>query len=381
MSEGLTLYALLMFLYFAECFVFSGYDDAIVTLAISGKRKISTMNALIGLTQKKITLLNPFTPFSLDYMANVPRLSLSPTGVCSYAIVDYLDTKRMSQEQTTCLYDDIKQICANDSTLMINGTFFVSCSCNEQARYYVDVVNNLKSLKSNDRVKYLLEVIGQQFSNEQILEEINTISSHLQWLRVACLLLFTGTFIVAPVAVLMYGLETMLIPIIFLLYSLAVPVAVLNYSAQKNLIKNSVWSRIASVIKIMLCPPMAIRLPSELSLTSLVRFHPIPVIDTNLGDTGLSFYTEALRKLLHPIQTRSENSVSNAIIDWYAEAEYNAFLHYGNTKYGTPFNSFGSDPMQESGSHSYCPRCLTQYTISVGTCSNCKGVMLRSFSS
>jgi len=361
--------------------VISGCDDAIVTMAIFGKRKISTMNALIGLHQKKITLLNPFTPISLEYLANVPRISLSPAGVCSYVIKDYLDTNKMSQEQTTWLFDDIKQICANDSMVMINGAFFVSCSCNKQAKYYVDIVNNTKSLKISDRGKYLLEVITRQFSSKQILEEINTISSNLRWLRVACSLLFFGTFIVAPGAVLLYSLEKMIIPIILLLYSLAVPVAVLNYSAQKNLIKNGLGSRVVAIIKIILCPPMAIRLPSEISLTALAQFHPIPVIVTILGDTGLSFYLESVRKLMHPLQMHSENPVSNDIIDWYSEAEYNAFLHFGKTRYGTSFDSCGAAPIQESGSQSYCPRCLTQYKISVGTCSNCKGVMLHAFSS
>jgi hypothetical protein len=185
--------------------------------------------------------------------------------------------------------------------------------------------------------------------------------------------LFLFLYVVVPVLGGLFGLIRLIIPAAVVMVALAIVIAILFQRAHKKLYPEESSERFESVIKMILCPPVAIRAADLLTKNLLSEFSPI-VLARVLQATGEQhFVRNVILDLKYPI--KHELSDRNAVetLTWTTNEQLSVCEHYVKA------DELRAPVQREENSRSYCPRCLCQFVVADDECSDCPGVKLVSF--
>lgn len=159
----------------------------------------------------------------------------------------------------------------------------------------------------------------------------------------------------------------------------AVFISIAFFRAHRLLYPLSTYDRVVNVVKMLLCPPFAIRAADLLSLHALSRFHPVLLASLLPGPHTRPFLRSWLADLDHPLRHGFSDSPALSIASWYARAERDRCAALLNAHPDLALDRLLTPPACDGLSVSYCPRCLAQFTASSSDCPDCPGVPLRPF--
>jgi hypothetical protein len=199
--------------------------------------------------------------------------------------------------------------------------------------------------------------------------------NELRSLEILCSVFFPLLFILAPLMAFHYGLEAVIIPTAILMIGFAVAIASLVWYRHKALwpsLPNERWS---SVLKIIFCPPGAIRAFTDLTANFPMTCDPLVVSALLPRDDRERFALAYLRDLHFPIKDGLEGPVKE-VVDWYRTELLKQAMTYVKTQTDLRLDSMTAPPVLETGCQSYCPRCQSQFTTEAGDCPGCDGVHL-----
>jgi len=182
------------------------------------------------------------------------------------------------------------------------------------------------------------------------------------------LILFLFLFVLTPVLGSFFGLMTLVIPVAIVMVALAVEIAILFRRAHRKLYPAESAERLESLVKMILCPPVAIRAADILTKNLLAEFSPIILAEVLTGSGERQFVRSVILDLKHPL--KHELSDANAVetITWAANEQVKLCERQAL-----------APTQREENSISYCPRCECQFVVAVVECPDCPGVDLIAF--
>jgi hypothetical protein len=153
-------------------------------------------------------------------------------------------------------------------------------------------------------------------------------------------------------------------------------IATQYYRAQKKLYPFKKADGIINFIKMILCPPVAIRAGNSLSLDTLSQFHPVVLGDILLGSGATAFLSSQIKAMQYPLRFELSNPQALSIVTWFAAFELDAINAYIKREYKSSFTSFLLPPPWDGVSTAYCPRCSCQFAAFSNECPDCSGVRM-----
>ncbi|HKR12455.1 MAG TPA: hypothetical protein VJT15_10380 [Pyrinomonadaceae bacterium] len=377
-TDGQTLLFILALLYLTECFIWVK-KQSVAFVSNSGKRwRVTTPKSWLGNANGGALMLNPLPPPGRVFLSHLLPISISPTGVCAFNS-QTLSWGARSTTQTGefVLFSAINKATADGAHLLFNGEKFTKCVTPKQAKALADLIGEVSAAKLSKREALLRAWLAKQFDTKQAVNVWRETEEAVGPIRWMCLLSFVFVFVALPVAVTIFGLERLIIPLAAAMVLLAVQTAVMFYRAHRKLFPRESQERFENVVKMILCPPVSLRAADVLTRNALSEFSPLVVANVLEGADEQRFVRAVVLDLEHPLLHEVTEQHAMETVNWMAAEQLR--LTREHVQRAGLANLFG--PTEREGeSLSYCPRCSVQFVMTKGECPDCPGVALVSFS-
>ena len=375
MTEGVTIYVLLWLLYLSECFIWLNKRGVAFVTRWNKKWQLGTPSSFIATYKGGAVLLNPLHPGTRVAVSSLSPVSISPDGICAFNAQSLFDVGRPAQTPHYFSFEEIKNCVSHDRGVLINRTPFMECTNITEAQQTANLINQMLRVPSARRQQIVDKFLAQRFEQCQALNTFATMSNGLRTLEILCSLFFPLLFIGSPIMAVRYGLAPIIIPTAFLMLAFAVTVACAAWRHHKAHAPARSIERWSSILKIVFCPPGAIRTVGDLTANFPMTCDPLVLSVLLSNEERQRFVLAYLRDLHFPIKDALEGPAKKAV-DWYRAKLLKHATEYIKTQNGLRLDAMMAPPVFETGCQSYCPRCRSQFTMNASDCSVCDGVRL-----
>ena len=367
-GEGETLLFVLLLLYLSECGIWVKRESVAF---VSGWRRwrLATPSSWLGNARGGILFLNPLPPSGKVLLSHLSPISISPSGVCALNVQTLPSAARSPFQTGDFLpFGKIKESGVDGSHLTINKERFAKCATAKQARTLAGVIAEIAKASTSKREVLARNWIAKQYSVKDATVRLKEAQPLIKPIQSLGLILFLFLFVLTPVLGSFFGLMTLVIPVAIVMVALAVEIAILFRRAHRKLYPAESAERLESLVKMILCPPVAIRAADILTKNLLAEFSPIILAEVLTGSGERQFVRSVILDLKHPL--KHELSDANAVetITWAANEQVKLCERQAL-----------APTQREENSISYCPRCECQFVVAVVECPDCPGVDLIAF--
>lgn len=380
MTEGQTLFLILSLLYLSECVVWMGKRTVLFSARWGSGYRIFFASERFGNNRGGLVLLNPLSPLGGNFLGHWIPLSISPDGVCAFTLQTIGDTGRPFQTGKVLRFEEISDSKADGKYLWLNESRFVKCGDAEQAASLAEWIQQLSSKSAENREAAIRRTWAAQFSKEDALKCHDRVRSLEAGIRWNCFIFFILLYGVAPIMANTYGLIRSIIPVAIVMLICALFISVSYFYAHKVLYHSLSNDRLVNFVKMILCPPAAIRAADLLTLHAMSRFHPVLLANIILGSHNEAFTRAVIKDMHYPIRHDLTDPVALSIVSWHSACEINACKNFLEAEDSTAFRDFLVLPDRDGVSSAYCPRCSCQFENRLDECPDCPGVKLLLFS-
>jgi hypothetical protein len=238
-----------------------------------------------------------------------------------------------------------------------------------------ELIGKLRKASPKKREKLIRQFHESRFDKAQAEERLALADDRVGWLRCYCTLFFVYLYVLLPLAVARNGLSVHLVTGAIVIVFMAFLISLIFYLGHRRLHPTARSERLGHVVKMMLCPPAAVRAHDQLGLEAMAQFHPVLLGELLLHEAKEDLAGAMIRDLCHPLPHGLEDAQAIAIVKWDAEAKLAACEGF--------LQSSGLDPEAllrpaEWDGHAtkYCPRCLAQLRTDADECPDCPGIAL-----
>ena len=318
--------------------------------------------------------MNPLPPSGKVFLAHLSPVSISPSGVCALN-VQTLPSEARSPYQTGDFlpFGKIKDSGVDGTYLTINDERFAKCATHIRPRTLAGVIAAMAKATASKREVMARTWIAKQFSTKEATALLQEAEVLIRPIRSLGLILFLFLFVLTPALGIIVGLMTLILPVAIVMVALAVEIAIVFRRAHKKLFPNESSERLESLVKMILCPPVAIRASDILTKNLLAGFSPIVLANVLAGSGEQEFVRSVILDLKHPLghELSDENAVKT--ITWTANEQLKVSERYVKPE------ELLAPAEREENSLSYCPRCRCQFVVTAVECPDCPGVQLVAF--
>jgi hypothetical protein len=367
-GEGETLLFVLLLLYLSECVIWVKRESVAF---VSGWRRwrLTTPSSWLGNARGGILFLNPLPPSGKILLSHLSPISISPSGVCALN-VQTLPSEARSPYQTGEFlpFGKIKEAGVDGSYLTINNERFAKCATAKQARTLASVIAEMVKASTSKREGLARNWIAKQYSAKDATIRLKEAQESIRPIQSLGLILFLFLFVLTPVLGSFFGLMKLVVPVAIVMVALAVEIAILFRSAHRKLYPAESSERLESLVKMILCPPVAIRAADILSRNLLAEFSPIVLAEVLTGSGERRFVRSVILDLKHPLQHELSDACAVKTIEWAANEQVQLCERQAL-----------APTQRDENSISYCPRCECQFVVPVVECPDCPGVRVSGF--
>ena len=368
-GEGQTLLFVLVLLYLSECLIWVRRESVAFVSAWGRNWRLARPSSWLGNARGGILLLNPVPPAGRLFLSQLSPVSISPSGVCAFNL-QTLPSEARSPSQTGEFqpFSKIKEAGIDGSYLTINNQRFVKCTTAQEARTLAESISAMAKASPSKREGMARNWIAKQFSTKDAETRLKESGALIEPIQSLSLILFLFLFVFTPVLGSFFGLMTLVIPVAVVMVSLAVMIAIMFHRVHKKLYPAESSERLESLVKMILCPPVAIRAADVLTRNLLADFSPIVLATVLPGSGEQHFVRGVVLDLKYPLGHDLSDANAVETITWAANERLSVFEHYLKPQ------ELLLPAQREENSISYCPRCLCQFVVEVEECSDCPGV-------
>lgn len=372
-GEGETLLFILILLYLSECLIWVKRESVAF---VSGWRRwrLTTPSSWLGNARGGILFLNPLPPSGKVLLSHLSPISISPAGVCALN-VQTLPSEARSPYQTGefLSFGKIKEASVDGSYLTINNERFAKCATGKQGRALAGVIAEMVKASPAKREAIARNWIAKQYSTSDASKRLKEGQALIRPIRSLGLILFLFLFVLTPVLGVFFGLMTLVIPVAIVMVALAVEIAILFRGVHRKLYPAESSERLESLVKMILCPPVAIRAADILTKNLLAEFSPIVLAEVLAGSGERQFVRSVILDLKHPLKHELSDPSAVETITWAVNEQLNVSKRYAKAE------ELLAPSQREDNSISYCPRCLCQFVVAAVECPDCPGVRVLEF--
>lgn len=373
-GEGETLLFILILLYLSECLIWVKRESVAFIKSWGGNWRLATPSSWLGNARGGLLFLNPLPAGGRVFLSHLSPVSISPSGVCALN-VQTLPSEARSPYQTGEFlpFGKIKDAGVDGVYLTINNERFATCATAKQARTLAEVIAAIAKAPASKREAMAHTWIAKQFSTKDANARLKEAQELIEPIQSLGLILFLILFVVTPALGSMVGLMTLILPVAIVMVALAVEIAILFRRVHRQLYPNESSERLESMVKMILCPPVALRSADVLTKNLLAEFSPIVLANVLAGSGEQEFVRSFVLDLKYPL--KHELSDKNAVetVMWAANEQLRL------CERDLKPEELLAPTQREENSISYCPRCRCQFVVAVVECPDCPGVQLVEF--
>jgi len=377
-TDGETLFLVLALLYLSDCLLWIRNQS--VAFVSPWRRTWHTAfgNWFLGNERGSLFILNPL-PVGQIFLADLPPISLSTTGVCDFNPQSLFRLARAPRPIRECTFDQMNNCRTDGAYLLINHERFAKCATAAQAQMLADVINETRAGNLSERKTMVRDYFARQFDLKAATATLDSFRNLTRPVRSLCFTFFLFLFVATPVLVNIYGLLRLILPLIIATVGFALIIAVEFFLAHRTLYRARSTERITDVIKMVLCPPVAIRVSDLLGKHLLSDYSPVVLATLFPGKATDAFTRNYLRDLQHPLAYDVTGPEVAQIVSEATAMQLELCLEYLKRNTSSEAGALDVPPAQNADSAFYCPRCHGQFLRSSGDCPDCPGVGLRAF--
>jgi hypothetical protein len=324
--------------------------------------------------------LNPLLPGGRVFLSHSWPISISPAGICAFNL-QTLPFEARSPHQTGQFlpFSKIKDSGTDGAYLVVNNEKFAKCVTPRQARSLAELIGAMMKASAWKREALARSRVAKQFAMDEAAAHLKDSQELIKPVQSLSFILLLFLFVLAPVLTTIFGLLPLIIPVAVVMVALAVEIAILFHRAHKKLYPGESSERLESLVKMILCPPVAIRAADILTRNLLADYSPIVLAGVLPGSGEQQFVRGVVLDLQHPLGHEVSDEAAAKTIAWTANEQLNVCLEQIKAgRYLKP-EELLAPAQREENSISYCPRCRCQFVVSGGECSDCPGVRLVEF--
>jgi len=381
MSDGQALLLVLGLLYLSECLIWLPRNSVAFVSPNGRLWRAVLASARYGNSQGALMFMNPLPPLSAVYLGHPLPVSFSPQHACAYISQAWTPVGRPKQTGSVVRYEDMDSVNASGKNVEVNGRLFVKCPSSHMAGQVAGILEKLASLPEPGRAEELKRILAKRFDSKGIRAAIEDCAERTRRLRALCNLLLVYLFLVAPLVAWRFGVTRALIPAAAVMLLTAAAVSVLFHRSHKLLYPAAREERITSLLKMVLCAPIAIRAVDLVSRERLSAFDPLAIASVlcQRPDFG-KLARRVICDLQHPIRIALPDEDAAAAERWHRTALEDTLTEFLRES-GMDVSALVKPPSpQDESCQSYCPRCECQYAVPAGECRDCEGIRLMPFS-
>jgi hypothetical protein len=308
-------------------------------------------------------------------------LSLSPQGLLGYVAACVDPAGRFPQSGAYATWQGIRDLRLRGKKLWLNGAVLAAGETAEAARVLFSRLDRLvKSAPGRAREEELRRQWGQCFDEKPALSRLQSYEHKSGRLRGLANVLWVYLFGAAPALVLQFGMGNVGWWLAAGLLAQTMTLALGFRRAHRELYPEEGEARFRHFLTMLLAPPAAIRAPDILGRPLWAGYHPLVAGHVLLSREDFARWSRLVwADMKHPLMPRMrwDEDQKQETESWHRRIlleEAEKFL----TQAGMDTAAWDQPPPRSDPGHrSYCPRCLTQYCMVAGACSDCGGVRLR----
>ena len=377
MTDGQTLFLVLVLLYVFDCVVWVGARTALFVSPWCCGWRVAFAGPHLGNRDGSAFLGNPLPPLGTVFAAHWLPVSLSPDGICSFGFQPPGSARRARRSGNALAYDQIELVETEDKYLLLNGERFAKCESASQARRLARLLGRLRRATRGKRETLLRQFLAVRLDPEPARRRLEAVLEQVAGLRWICLVFFLYLYVALPIVVLLHGLAAHLLTGGALVLLMTILIAFLFARSHRRLCPAAKGERVGQILKMVLCPPAAVRAHDQLSLDAMSKYHPILLSHLLVGEGDTSLAGEFVRDLAHPLPHGLDDGRAQSIVAWHVAAELDACLGFLREKAAVDTDALLAAPQWDGHGTRYCPRCLVQMRTEAETCPDCHGVRLR----
>jgi hypothetical protein len=371
MSEGQHLLVILVALYLSDCFFWLHHHSAVLVKSLRRGWEMRSVGRLLINQNGRAVFLNPLPLLAPAFQVEAASLICSPQGLLAWISQAAIASGRPPQRGTFIPWAEVKKVEAEDDYLCVNGARFVCCHSKGRAANLCDQVRHLLTLQVDQRAAAICNDLQQELDEAAVGERVAFATKSAASAQFFGRTLFLFMFVGAPLVSWHYGLLRTIVPLAALLFGCVVITTVMYCLGHRKLYPGRIGERVGHSLIMCFSWPMAVRASDAVTRHALEGFHPMAVARHLMRPEKFESYAQAfLRDLYHPLQFDHLEAAAQEAVRWQLALERVVIGDW----LGDACNL--SEPVLGECDKSYCPRCLTPYTLSEGDCASCPGVSL-----
>jgi hypothetical protein len=366
--------------YIADCFLWQNKHSMAFVSWWGRTWKIQTASTTVGSASGGILFLNPFPPLGWFCLNQLVPISISPEAIASFNSQTIADAGRPNQKGEIVALSDVQKVSTHELELWINGRPFCKCRTKSNVADLAKLIEDIRTKSQEDRIPSIEAFWVQQMDLVSAENEQAAIRGQTATLRSLCNVQFLYLYLVAPCAAYVYGISNLIIPAAICMFILAIGIAVEYFLVHTVIYPPAKTERLFGAIKMVFSPPISVRAADLVMQGSHQKQNCLTMACLLLpASSGEAFIARFIRDLRYPINISPMNEATASVCKWQnAAIERLAEKHL-------PFvaqciTKLNKQPVQMSADcRSFCPRCLSQFSVESVNCPDCPGIPLVSF--
>lgn len=380
MNEVFLLFLVLVLIYAVECFSFPSISDFILAESLSGVWRVRQPPQFAGSWSRSPVLKFPVPPLYGVCLCRVAPVHISEYGV--QTLPDHNEASALVGPGGVMGFSDVKAFYSDGTSVHADEQCLIKVSSQIYAHHLANLLEEIRKCPARKREAKIQEKLEAMFDTRMVQRRLSDYLRHTTPLRRACNVLFFNLFVVVPLGVELFGLAASWAVLLAFLATNTLLVAGLFYRAHALLYPGERESRFTAVAASVLSPPFAMRANDVILRDIFCSFHPLAVIRSVCStEDFVSVASRAVREAQfsrQPPGFPANISSADKGVEW--EQRVRQAIEKCAASSGVLIETLLRSPArQSSGSNSYCPRCLTQYAVRAGKCSDCPHVELVRF--
>jgi len=381
LSDAQTLFLVLVLLYLSECLVWMKRHSVAFISGLGGGGRVTYPHPWLGNASGGILFLNPLPPAGKVFLSHLSPISISPSGICAFNLQTLPSGGRVSDQTGRSLsFAEMKQAGTDGAYLLVNKEKFAKCATPAQAKKLATFIAEMIKASPEQRESLARAWITNQFDLDAAGERLREGRKTIKLIQAVSWGFFLFLFLFVPVWVSTVGLLEPLLLIALLMVIGAIRIGTLFHTAHKKLYPEEKSERIESLVKMILCPPAAVRATDLLTRNMLADYSPIVLADLLTAKLERRFVRAFILDLQYPLKHEVVDETAKGILNWSAAEQLSASLEYVKSGRFGKMAELLSAAQRAANSISYCPRCECQFVVHSVDCVDCPGVELIAFS-
>jgi len=377
MIEYCFLLIVFLVLYIVECAVWVPDGAIAFRLPFNLNERVTLLTKLGTQSSPGVVFSVPFSLRSDVIVCPPFPLSISPSGIASHSQFDGINSIGRF-----VAFEDVLRLDWEQNALRVNGSAIAKCSEVEAAEL-VDLLERIKKLPTEQRVSEIENVLAQRFSPKSVESRSKELSENTSDLRLDCLILPIVILTICPILVWKWGLAASWPFVVAYLISNASLIAWDFRCADQDLFPTKKTTRWGTIATILLSPPTAARAMKYLAKDIGSGQHPMAIAASRCSDAEFKRLASWMlrRSMFETDEYGNSDERFEESTQWFRLKIQAHILALIRAHGDNPDEIIAPGRRESDRVQSYCPRCLSQFVITNGLCSDCGGISLRPFAS